>query len=186
VALALNLFRDIFPAARCVLLICFLSTTNTPQLAAGIFYCQYRRCCPCCTLARVSAWERSSGLGKRPKWARWRWISDMPRVWFLVRSVGQPAAYFGYLGRQRSGGRPIAMAALALRALQSGRAALGQLQRFWFAPTAVVPGRLAATRKPTWGLILGWMEPPPPPPDSLQYVDSRPRCCAGRERQAAN
>jgi hypothetical protein len=36
--LALNLFRDIFPAARCVLLICFLSTTNTPQLAAGIFY----------------------------------------------------------------------------------------------------------------------------------------------------
>ena len=34
----LNLFRDIFPAARCVLLICFLSTTNTPQLAAGIFY----------------------------------------------------------------------------------------------------------------------------------------------------
>jgi hypothetical protein len=30
--------RDIFPAARCVLLICFLSTTNTPQLAAGIFY----------------------------------------------------------------------------------------------------------------------------------------------------
>ena len=33
-----NLFRDIFPAARCVLLICFLSTTNTPQLAAGIFY----------------------------------------------------------------------------------------------------------------------------------------------------
>jgi hypothetical protein len=33
----LNLFRDIFPAARCVLLICFLSTTNTPQLAAGIF-----------------------------------------------------------------------------------------------------------------------------------------------------
>jgi hypothetical protein len=35
----LNLFRDIFPAARCVLLICFLSTTNTPQLAAGIFYC---------------------------------------------------------------------------------------------------------------------------------------------------
>jgi hypothetical protein len=35
---ALNLFRDIFPAARCVLLICFLSTTNTPQLAAGIFY----------------------------------------------------------------------------------------------------------------------------------------------------
>jgi len=36
-----NLFRDIFPAARCVLLICFLSTTNTPQLAAGIFY--YRR-----------------------------------------------------------------------------------------------------------------------------------------------
>jgi hypothetical protein len=36
--LLLNLFRDIFPAARCVLLICFLSTTNTPQLAAGIFY----------------------------------------------------------------------------------------------------------------------------------------------------
>jgi hypothetical protein len=35
---AVNLFRDIFPAARCVLLICFLSTTNTPQLAAGIFY----------------------------------------------------------------------------------------------------------------------------------------------------
>jgi hypothetical protein len=34
----LNLFRDIFPAARCVLLICFLSTTYTPQLAAGIFY----------------------------------------------------------------------------------------------------------------------------------------------------
>jgi hypothetical protein len=34
----MNLFRDIFPAARCVLLICFLSTTNTPQLAAGIFY----------------------------------------------------------------------------------------------------------------------------------------------------
>ncbi len=34
----LNLFRDIFPAARCVLVICFLSTTNTPQLAAGIFY----------------------------------------------------------------------------------------------------------------------------------------------------
>ena len=34
----LNLFRDIFPAARCVLLICFLSTTNTPQLVAGIFY----------------------------------------------------------------------------------------------------------------------------------------------------
>jgi hypothetical protein len=34
---ALNLFRDIFPAARCVLLICFLSTTNTPQLAARIF-----------------------------------------------------------------------------------------------------------------------------------------------------
>jgi hypothetical protein len=34
----LNLFRDIFPAARCVLLICFLSTINTPQLAAGIFY----------------------------------------------------------------------------------------------------------------------------------------------------
>ena len=34
----LNLFRDIFPAARCVLLICFFSTTNTPQLAAGIFY----------------------------------------------------------------------------------------------------------------------------------------------------
>ena len=33
-----NLFRDIFPAARCVLLICFLSTTNAPQLAAGIFY----------------------------------------------------------------------------------------------------------------------------------------------------
>ena len=32
-----NLFRDIFPAARCVLLVCFLSTTNTPQLAAGIF-----------------------------------------------------------------------------------------------------------------------------------------------------
>ena len=38
----LNLFRDIFPAARCVLLICFLSTTNTPQLAAGIFYCRDR------------------------------------------------------------------------------------------------------------------------------------------------
>ena len=37
-AVLLNLFRDIFPAARCVLLICFLSTTNTPQLAAGIFY----------------------------------------------------------------------------------------------------------------------------------------------------
>src|SRR5580658_1466803 len=37
-ASVLNLFRDIFPAARCVLLICFLSTTNTPQLAAGIFY----------------------------------------------------------------------------------------------------------------------------------------------------
>jgi hypothetical protein len=36
-----NLFRDIFPAARCVLLICFLSTTNTPQLAAGIFYFTY-------------------------------------------------------------------------------------------------------------------------------------------------
>jgi hypothetical protein len=34
----LNLSRDIFPAAGCVLLICFLSTTNTPQLAAGIFY----------------------------------------------------------------------------------------------------------------------------------------------------
>jgi hypothetical protein len=39
----LNLFRDIFPAARCVLLICFLSTTNTPQLAAGIFYCRIAR-----------------------------------------------------------------------------------------------------------------------------------------------
>jgi hypothetical protein len=39
VDIALNLFRDIFPAARCVLLICFLSTTNTPQLATGIFYC---------------------------------------------------------------------------------------------------------------------------------------------------
>jgi hypothetical protein len=42
----LNLFRDIFPAARCVLLICFFSTTNTPQLAAGIFYLlsdEYRR-----------------------------------------------------------------------------------------------------------------------------------------------
>ena len=38
----MNLFRDIFPAARCVLLICFLSTTNTPQLAAGIFYYQGR------------------------------------------------------------------------------------------------------------------------------------------------
>src|ERR1019366_2877755 len=38
----LNLSRDIFPAARCVLLICFLSTTNTPQLAAGIFYYQTR------------------------------------------------------------------------------------------------------------------------------------------------
>jgi hypothetical protein len=38
-----NLFRDIFPAARCVLLICFLSTTNTPQLAAGIFYCATTR-----------------------------------------------------------------------------------------------------------------------------------------------
>src|ERR1022692_1154315 len=36
--LELNLSRDIFPAAGCVLLICFLSTTNTPQLAAGIFY----------------------------------------------------------------------------------------------------------------------------------------------------
>jgi hypothetical protein len=35
---SLNLFRDIFPAAHCVLLICFLSTTNTPQLAAGISY----------------------------------------------------------------------------------------------------------------------------------------------------
>src|ERR1017187_6553821 len=34
----LNLSRDIFPAAGCVLLICFLSTTNTPQLAAWIFY----------------------------------------------------------------------------------------------------------------------------------------------------
>ncbi len=33
----LNLFRDIFPAACCVLLVCFLTTTNTPQLAAGIF-----------------------------------------------------------------------------------------------------------------------------------------------------
>jgi pimeloyl-ACP methyl ester carboxylesterase len=41
--LFVNLFRDIFPAARCVLLICFLSTTNTPQLAAGIFYCRARR-----------------------------------------------------------------------------------------------------------------------------------------------
>jgi LysR family hca operon transcriptional activator len=40
----LNLFRDIFPAARCVLLICFLSTTNTPQLAAGIFYWKNRHC----------------------------------------------------------------------------------------------------------------------------------------------
>ena len=41
----LNLFRDIFPAARCELLICFLSTPNTPQLAAGIFY------------FRIAAWD---------------------------------------------------------------------------------------------------------------------------------
>jgi putative spermidine/putrescine transport system permease protein len=47
----MNLFRDIFPAARCVLLICFLSTTNTPQLAAGIFYLHSRPwhvCHPSC------------------------------------------------------------------------------------------------------------------------------------------
>ena len=47
--IALNLFRDIFPAARCVLLICFLSTTNTPQLAAGIFYFLELYCCKMCS-----------------------------------------------------------------------------------------------------------------------------------------
>ena len=49
----LNLFRDIFPAARCVLLICFLSTTNTPQLAAGIFYPLHLPLSPSCQPMRV-------------------------------------------------------------------------------------------------------------------------------------
>jgi hypothetical protein len=40
---SLNLSRDIFPAACCVLLTCFLSATNTPQLAAGIFYLRIAR-----------------------------------------------------------------------------------------------------------------------------------------------
>jgi hypothetical protein len=60
--MALNLFRDIFPAARCVLLICFLSTTNTPQLAAGIFYFQLD---PCPGHADSAPAGRRLDLGRR-------------------------------------------------------------------------------------------------------------------------
>jgi hypothetical protein len=51
------------------------------------------------------------------------------------------------LGRQRSDGRPIAMAALALRALLSGQAALGQLQPFWIAPNQVIGEQSSRSRK---------------------------------------
>jgi hypothetical protein len=51
--------------------------------------------------------------------------------------MGHPMAM---LGRQRSDGRPIAKAALALRALQSGKAAIGQLRSPGDLPRSVLEG----------------------------------------------
>jgi hypothetical protein len=86
----LNLFRDIFPAARCVLLICFLSTTNTPQLAAGIFYFVegFWRDTPLAPVIRGAEPEKLALL--RPRHRTFRLVDLQPQL------LGQEPAYRGH------------------------------------------------------------------------------------------
>jgi hypothetical protein len=85
----------------------------------------------------VSRGDGARPAGERQLRPRGCWAPAAPNVRFLDRQTERPMAE---LGRQRSDGRPIAMAALGLRALQSGQQLSAKLWPKSAYPVCAHPG----------------------------------------------